>query len=59
MKLYFVNDLVKNPVYGSSDIPLSSATENQVTTSREQDSQPTYEDLITDSGKLEQLVSDF
>lgn len=59
MKLYFVNDLAKNPVYGTSDIPLSSATENQVTTSREQDSQPTYEDLITDSGKLEQLVSDF
>lgn len=44
-----VNDLVKNPVYGSSDIPMSSATENPVTTSQPQ---PTYQGLVTDNGKL-------
>ena len=52
INLYFVNGLVKNPVYGSSDIPLNSATENQVMTSKDQDSQPTYQDLITDNGKI-------
>lgn len=52
MKIYFVNDLVKNPVYESSDIPLSSASENSVTTSMEKDSQPTYQDLVTDNGKI-------
>jgi len=52
VKLYFVNDLVKNPVYESSDIPLSLATENPVKT-RGQDSQPTtYQDLITNNGKI-------
>ena len=52
-KIYtFVNDLVKNPVYGGADIPMSSATENPVTTSMDQDSQPTYQDLVTDNGKL-------
>ena len=48
MKSYFVNDLVKNPVYGSSDIPLSSATENPMG----QNSQPRYQDLTTDNGKI-------
>lgn len=53
--------LVKNPVYGSSDIPLNTATENQVKTSSEQDSQPTYQGLMINNhyGKLEWLVSDF
>lgn len=52
MKSYFANDLVKNPVYGSSDIPLSSVTESHVRTLMDQDSQPTYQDLITDNGKI-------
>lgn len=49
---YFANDLVENTLYGSSDIPLSSATGNQVTTSMDQDSQPTYQDPITNNGKI-------
>ena len=52
MKLYFVNDLVKNPVYGSPDIPLSSPVENHVSTLMDQDSQPRYQDLTTDNGKI-------
>ena len=50
--LCYYNDLVESPVYGSSDIPLNSATENQVITLMDQDSQPTYQDPITNNGKM-------